>query len=206
MFERKRKTKDPCEICRLHRALCICDQIPKLSLRTKVTLIVHAKELKRTTNTGQLALHALTNSEMRVRGVQGQALDLKSSLSSEYQTILLYPSEGALELKDFPLDGRPVHLLVPDGNWRQASKVAIRYPELAQIPRVKMSERNEGAQHLRHEHFAEGLSTLEAIAQALGILETPSARSSLLALYQAKLSATLKGRPKSPPEKSQEKR
>ena len=68
---RKRKTIDPCERCGLHRSLCICGEIPLLSLATQVVLVIHAKELKRTTNTGRLAIHALLNSKMCVRG-EGQ--------------------------------------------------------------------------------------------------------------------------------------
>ncbi|MBI2209610.1 MAG: DTW domain-containing protein, partial [Deltaproteobacteria bacterium] len=50
------------------RPLCICGSIPRLDLSTRVCLIVHVNELKRSSNTGRLALRALVNSEMRVRG------------------------------------------------------------------------------------------------------------------------------------------
>src|SRR5579884_1544048 len=98
---RKRKTLDPCEICRMHRVRCICAFIPKLALKTKVTLIVHAKELKRTTNTGRLALHALTNSEMHIRGLDRERMDLSSLLVPEYEACVLFPSEDAIPIEEF---------------------------------------------------------------------------------------------------------
>lgn len=193
-MERKRKTKDPCSVCGMHRALCICSMIPKLKLRTKVTLVVHAKELKRTTNTGRLALQALVNSEMRVRGEGREALNLSDLLSDEFESLLFYPSEDALELGSFVVGRRPIQLIVPDGNWRQAGKVHLRHPELRSVQRVKITIPNLAAEHLRKEHFSEGMSTLEAIAKALAILEGEAVGEEMMALYAAKLSATLLGR------------
>jgi DTW domain-containing protein YfiP len=191
---RKRKTKDPCPGCFLHRARCVCAAIPRLALRTRVSLIVHAKELKRTTNTGRLAVSALVNSEMIVRG-EG-AVDLSRLLSPEYRSVLFFPTDDAVELGDFVAggDSRPMHLIVPDGNWRQASKVAIRHKELAGLPRVKISRPNLAAFHLRAESSPSGMSTLEAIARALEVIEGVEAAAPLLALYQAKLRGTLIGR------------
>ncbi len=196
MIERKRKTKEPCPGCSLHRTLCICDQIPELTLTTRVTLVVHYRELRRTTNTGSLALRALTNSELRVRGEQRTPLDLSDLLDPQYQSLLFYPSEGAEELTtEFlrPFD-RPIHLIVPDGNWRQASKVAIRHPELGSIPRVMIKSPNTETQFLRKESTPEGMATLQAIARALGVIEGPEVFAKLMGLYKLKLQKTLIGR------------
>ncbi|MEK2690396.1 tRNA-uridine aminocarboxypropyltransferase [Bdellovibrio sp. GT3] len=195
-LERKRKTKDPCPVCFLNKSRCICASIPKLTLKTRLCLVVHAKELKRTTNTGRLAVTALTNSEMRIRGVEGDAVDLSDLLVPEYRTVLFYPSENALELNaEFvAADPRPIQLIVPDGNWRQASKVHYRHHELAEVPRVMIKEANKSLHHMRAETTAEGMATLQAIAEAFGITEGAEARKALMDLYEAKLKATLEGR------------
>lgn len=196
---RKRKTKNPCSGCGLNPDLCLCSEIPKLTLKTKVCLIIHHRELKRTTNTGRLALQSLTNSEMRIRGEKDKGpLDLTDLLVPNYRTILFYPSEEAQELTpEFVQNNSlPIQLLVPDGNWRQASKVSTRQPELQNIERVKITTPNSAIQHLRAEHFAEGMSTLEAIAHALGVIEGSGIKEALMRLYQLKLERTLKGRGK----------
>ncbi|HXH32118.1 MAG TPA: tRNA-uridine aminocarboxypropyltransferase [Bacteriovoracaceae bacterium] len=198
--ERQRKTKNPCSNCMLHKDRCICEFIPHLILKTKVTLVIHAKELKRTTNSGTLALRALQNSEMKVRGSGRSKLDLSPLLSSEYQSFLFYPADGAEEL-NLQLVARsplPVHLIVPDGNWRQASKIHFRHPELKHIPRVMISDVNLAAHHLRAEHSDHGMSTLEAIARALGIIEGPDVQDQMMVLYRKKLEQTLLGRGISP--------
>lgn len=190
---RKRKTRLPCEVCGLHLDRCICELIPRLDLSTRVTLIIHAKELKRTTNTGRLAVQALANSRMLVRGVKGEREDVSRLLDPAYESYLLYPSDDAIDLALIrPV--KPVQLIVGDGNWRQASKVNTRYPEFVGLPRVKISAVNKGVSHLRREHFAEGFSTLEAIARAMSVLEGADVGEQLLSVYQAKLRATLAGR------------
>jgi DTW domain-containing protein YfiP len=195
-LERKRKTKDPCPVCFLNKSRCVCAFIPKLSLKTRLCLVVHAKELKRTTNTGRLAVTALTNSEMRIRGVEDSPVDLSDLLVPEYRTVLFYPSDDALELNaEFvKADPRPIQLIVPDGNWRQASKVHYRHHELANVPRVMIKDANKSAHHMRAETTAEGMATLQAIAEAIGIIEGAEAKQALMGLYQAKLKATLEGR------------
>lgn len=197
-LNRKRKPQDPCQVCFLHKLRCICDSIPNLTLRTKITLIIHAKELKRTTNTGRLALKALTNSEMRIRGEDREPMVLSDLLTSSYRTLLFYPSDNALELdhklvSESPL---PIQLLVPDGNWRQASKVHYRHHELQDITRVKISTPNLAGLHIRAETTETGMATLEAIAHALGIIEGEGIKKILLELYRKKLEETLKGRGK----------
>jgi DTW domain-containing protein len=162
-----------------------------------LSLVIHAKELKRTTNTGRLALHALVNSEMHIRGGLEKRLDLSPLLSPEYDSYVLYPSPDAVEIDQLKPQ-KPVQLIVSDGNWRQASKINTRHPELRHLPRIKVNLQQPALHHLRKEHFSEGLSTLEAIALALAGLEGETVGESLMALYRAKLSATLIGRGMAP--------
>ena len=192
----QRKTQDPCENCFLHRDRCLCDFIPRLETKTKISLVIHAKELRRTTNTGLLATKALVNSQILVRGTDNGRLDLSELLNPMFRPILFFPAEGAEELNlDFVDQSElPIHLIVPDGNWRQASKVHHRHPELKDIPRVMIKFPNTATQHLRAESTPEGMATLQAIAHALGVIEGEFVKQKLLELYHLKLERTLLGR------------
>ena len=196
----QRKTQDPCEGCLLHKSRCICHLIPSLNLKTRLVLVIHSKELKRTTNTGRLATLALGNSKLCVRGRPGENLDLSDQLVPEYESFLLYPSEDAVDLSCLSRNRKlPAQLIVPDGNWRQATKVGFRHKELSHLQRVKISpppppNSSQTRNYLRKEHFEGGMSTLEAIAFALGHFEGSEVRESLLGLYRAKLDATIEGR------------
>lgn len=167
-----------------------------MSLKTQLALVIHAKELKRTTNTGRLALEALTNSRMWIRGEANNPIDFDSLLSPDYQPLLFFPAEDAVELtKEFIGSfEKPIRLIVPDGSWRQASKLHYRHRELDAVPRVKISEPNLATQHLRAENMPEGMSTLEAIAKAFSVLEGEEVGEKLRALYAEKLKRTLEGR------------
>ena len=192
----RKNTKDPCPICYLTRTLCICDSIPRLDLKTRVCLIVHVNELKRGSNTGRLALRALVNSEMRVRGETREPLDLSDLLTDRYRTFLFYPTVDAVEL-DHELvaqERTPIQLLVPDGTWRQARKVHYRHRELKDVPRVKISAPDISKFHLRAQHRPEGMATLQAIAHSLGVIEGGLVKAQLMKLYDAKVERTMLGR------------
>ena len=141
-MKRQPTTNERCESCGVSVAACLCDLIPRIELRTKVCLVIHHRELSRSSNTGLLAIRALLNSEVRVRGEQPEALDLKDLLTARYRSVLFYPSADAVELDEAMVmqDSRPIQLLVPDGTWRQARKITSRHPELRDLPRVKISK------------------------------------------------------------------
>lgn len=174
----------------------MCALIPNLETRTRVTLVAHAKELKRTSNTGRLAVRALVNSEILKRGEGREPLDLRALDRPGYRNWLFYPSDDALELTPELVAAapEPVHLIVPDGNWRQASKVHTRHPELAHLPRVKITTRNPYDLHMRAESTEYGMATLAAIAAALAITESKEIGARLGAVYEEKLARTLRAR------------
>ena len=192
----QRKTQDPCTGCCLHKSLCICASIPRLSFRTKLILVIHHKELRRTTNSGVLAVRSLVNSELFVRGKDHQRLDLTPILKENFKTLLLYPSDSAVELTPefVKQQSLPLQLIVPDGNWRQASKVASRHPELQDTQHVTISTPNPESLHLRRETSPAGMATLQAIAGALAVIEGPEAVAPLFELYRKKLENTWRGR------------
>jgi DTW domain-containing protein YfiP len=192
----QRKTQDPCDGCYLHKDRCICDSIPTLITKTKLSLIIHYKELNRATNTGTLAAKALVHSEVFIRGKMNETLNLSKLIKPEFRSFLFYPSSDATELTPDLVhqSDLPIQLIVPDGNWRQASKVHYRHKELQEIPRIMISTPNTDAHHLRAESTQYGMATLQAIAEAYGIIEGPDVKAALLSLYQLKLSRTLQGR------------
>ena len=192
----QRTTKEPCGICAASRTSCLCDVVPRIELRTKVCLVIHHRELSRSRNTGLLALRALVNSEMRIRGEGREALDLKDLITLQYRTFLFYPSGDAAELDEALVmqESTPIQLLVPDGTWRQARKIHSRHPELRKLPRVKISTPNNSTFQLRAQSRPERMATLQAIAQGLGIIEGDLVRAQLMKLYYAKIDRTLKAR------------
>ena len=180
----------------MHMSLCVCALIPTLATRTTLLLVLHRTEDKRSTNTGRLATEALSNSRVVLRGGENDE-DEALGWSPETRPLLLFPAEGAVSLHELALipgDDRPVTLIVPDGNWRQASKVHRRVASLREVPCVTLPLGEPSVYRLRSEAHATGLATIEAIARALAILEGdggPAVESALLGVFRAMVERTL---------------
>ncbi len=177
----------------MHQDRCLCRELPQLDLTTRLVLIMHHREVAKTTATGPWALQTLRHSELHVHGQLGSELDLSSLHAQGRRVLLLFPSEGARTLtRDLVLeDPRPVTLIVPDGNWRQASRAQRRIPGLAHAERVVLAEGQNSRYFLRNEPKPGGLATFEAIARALGVLEGPEVQQQLESAFNKLVQASM---------------
>ncbi len=184
----------------MHERSCVCADIPTFDLATRVAVVMHRREHDRTTATGPLALAALTNSELFLHGVRDAPLDLRHLHHDERRVLLLYPSEHAqvLDAELLRDDPRPVTLVVPDGSWRQASRIPKRVPGLSEAEPVTLPVGAETAWGVRNETKPGGLATFEAIARALGILESPAVERRLASLFEKVVATTLATRGTAP--------
>jgi DTW domain-containing protein YfiP len=190
------KRSERCPHCRLHTDLCICNAAPRLDLATRLILVMHRREWAKPTATGPLALTVLTNSELRIQGDQEQPLDFRDLDTDQRRTLLLYPGEEARILSRSLLsaDPRPVNLVVPDGNWRQAARMGRRLPGLEHATMVRLPEGAKTGWGIRKECHPEGLATFEAIARALGIIDSVAVQKSMEELFQLMVARTLLAR------------
>lgn len=169
-----------CSWCGLPLALCICDALPRLKTKTAVVLIMHHVEQRRTTNTGRLAVRSLVRGEIRVRGAQDGR---PREPLPEGRKLVLFPYEGAEVLTPAHGEGEPAVLIVPDGNWSQAQRAARRDPDAVGGTYVTLPPGPASQYRLRRNPREGTLSTLEAIARALAILESPEIERPLLELF-----------------------
>jgi DTW domain-containing protein len=157
---------------------------------------MHYREVMGTTNTARLARLAIPDCEVVLRGRPNVVLDADAILKAGYQSLLLYPTEDAVPLttdlvRSF---GMPINLVVPDGSWRQASKVSKREVFLKDVPKVRIPAGELSRYRLRREPKAEGLATFEAISRALGIIEGGSTQKTLEDLFEIMVTRTLASR------------
>jgi DTW domain-containing protein YfiP len=112
--------------------------------------------------------------------------------------VLLFPHPDAAPLASFR-DGPPVTLIVPDGTWTQAVKTRKRTPDLAAIPCAALPTGLVSDYRLRRAPHPGQVSTLEAIAHALGVLEDPALAAALLQVQRLMTERTLRSRGRLPP-------
>jgi len=180
----------------MHEERCVCSYIPRITLETRLVVVMHCRELKKTTATSPLALEALPNSELHLHGIPERPLDLSSLHDQGRRVCVLFPSDDAKPLSASTRgeDPRPITLVVPDGNWRQASRVPKRVKGLENAERVTLPPGPPTAWGIRRETKESGLATYEAIARALGHIESKEAQARLEELFHRMVRETLDSR------------
>ncbi|WP_300730785.1 tRNA-uridine aminocarboxypropyltransferase [Pseudomonas sp.] len=174
-----------CPRCLRPQTHCLCSLIPALDSRTRVLLLQHPSEVNHALNTARLAALGLSNAELRVGEVFE---DLAEWLEQPgYQARLLFPGDDAqpVSRNESNSESHPLLLVVPDGTWRKARKLLHLNPLLAQLSRITLPEGAVSRYRLRKAPGPGALSTLEAIVQALEILEAPRSYAPLLRPFEA---------------------
>ncbi|MDR9879075.1 DTW domain-containing protein [Pseudomonas allii] len=171
-------SRPQCSRCLRPLTHCLCALIPSLDSRTRVLLLQHPSEVNHALNTARLAALGLNNAQL----VVGEVFDDLATLLNPpgYQARLLFPSDDAQPLQHYAPDDTPLLLVVPDGTWRKARKLLHLNPLLAALPRVTLVGDAVSRYRLRKAPGPCALSTVEAIAQALQVLEAPTSFEPLL--------------------------
>ncbi|CDF92527.1 MULTISPECIES: tRNA-uridine aminocarboxypropyltransferase [unclassified Pseudomonas] len=172
-----------CSRCHRPQSHCLCPLIPSLDSRTRVLLLQHPSEVNHALNTARLAALGLNNAELIVGEVFE---DLPALLDRPgYRACLLFPGEDAQPLQTCGPSDDPLLLVVPDGTWRKARKLLHLNPLLAALPRVTLADGGVSRYRLRKAPGPGALSTVEAIVQALQVLEAPMSFEPLLRPFEA---------------------
>ena len=135
-----------------------------------MVLLQHPREARLAICSAWLTRLALLNSEL-YRGVRFGDHPRVRAIAGAPGAALLYPGEGSVPAGS--LAARPPEVLVVlDGTWQQAERMLRDNPQLAALPRVSvLPDRPEAYGELRREPSPGCLSTLDAVALALGALE-----------------------------------
>ena len=176
-------SRPQCPRCLRPTTHCLCALIPNLDSRTRVLLLQHPSEVNHALNTARLAALGLVNAQL----VVGEVFeDLQTLLNPPgYQARLLFPAEDAQPLQAYSPSDEPLLLVVPDGTWRKARKLLHLNPLLAALPRVTLAAGAVSRYRLRKAPGPGALSTVEAIVQALQVLEAPQSFEPLLRPFEA---------------------
>lgn len=167
-----RPLRPTCARCRRPTAVCYCAHIHTLPTRTRVVLLQHPRERHVGVNTARMAHLALPNSLLRLGLDFSVDPVVSAELASSPDTYLLFPGPNARDAAALPRD-RPITLVVLDGTWWQARKLYKLNPALAALPQVAFSPRQASEYRIRRQPAAFCLSTIEALAEVLPMLEPP---------------------------------
>lgn len=187
-----------CPACALPLALCLCAEAQQLSLDTSVLVFRHRREVHKPTNTARLVPLTLTHAQVHVVGLPEDRVNYAQIQQAHRLPLLLSPTPTSVPLTADIARSTPITLVVPDGNWRQTRKMAQSEPEMRALLAVHLPPGPPRRFELRKHPEPDRLSTFEAIARALGILEGSAVQIELeriLALHVERILCTRGIRP-----------
>jgi DTW domain-containing protein YfiP len=175
-----------CPRCRRPTVVCYCAHLPRLDTHNRVLVLQHPRERDKAVGTAHMASLCLPQSHVAVgvdfsrdSAVDGYLNDANAP------PILLFPSEDARDLDTAPPEHR-VTLVVIDGTWHQARAILRKNHALLTMPRYGFRPARPSEYRIRREPREDYVSTIEAMALALGALERDPARfESLLVPFRA---------------------
>ena len=164
-----------CSRCLRPLALCVCAGLVPVEARTRVVLLQHPREARLAICSAWLARLALVRAELH-RGVRFADHPRIQELCRTPGAALLFPGPDAAPAAS-RADRPPSVLFAVDGTWHQAERMVRGDPLLASLPRLSvLPDGAAGYGALRREPADHCLSTLDAVALALGALERDPAR------------------------------
>ena len=166
-----------CYRCYFHSGQCLCDDLIHVPTTIRFTIIMHHREYHLTSNTGRLGKNTLPNCEIILRGLEDRPINWKAILHEDEETYILFPSTESIAATPENLlqnnAGKKIHIIVPDGSWKQASKVYKREPALKDIKCIKLPEKNyKSHYYLRKAPKENYLCTYEAMSKVVEELES----------------------------------
>lgn len=170
------RTNRRCLVCGLWRERCVCAELPTARFATRVLVVQHAAERFKPTNSGRLLAHMVEGTQVVLFGAKGTPFDARPMSDPEVDWRVLFPRPEAEVLGPavVPATGKRLGILLLDGTWHQATRMARRVPGVADLRFATLPEGPPPVWTVRTQHLAHGRSTFEAGLDALEALEGPS--------------------------------
>jgi DTW domain-containing protein len=162
-----------CPRCLLHTSLCICADLPRIETRTEIVIVRHVAERWRSSNSGRIAALALPGA---VLVDHGDRAPLSAETVRAPGAWLVWP-EGPP--RPVAPDPPPARLVFLDATWPQARRMRQRLAAVRGLPILSLAGDDAPAARLRAAPGGGRVSTIEAIARALRLVEGESPAAAL---------------------------
>ncbi|OQR90484.1 hypothetical protein THRCLA_09327 [Thraustotheca clavata] len=176
-------SREVCSKCTRPPCVCFCDLIPsvKMTPSFQIHCIQHPNEAKRKAlSSVPLLNHSLNNFTLEITKET-----MLPSVDTECHQVLLFPGPNAVDLQDLKCIQK-LKVVVVDGTWKEAKKLVQENSVLQALPRVIITCNNSSLYGtLRREPKSGCVSTLEAVAQAITVLDgNDTIQQTLLGMFE----------------------
>lgn len=171
-----------CEKCGLPKLTCMCEVMPRLSTEIEFWILIHERELKRSTNTGKLIGNVLNNNTyMYIWERKSPPQELLHKMDSgEYDVYVVFPAETSevkMRVKTFEkFKDKKTAFVLLDGTWQEARKMMRKSEFLKRLPILAFTPDKKSRFVLRKSISQDHLCTFEtaiALLRLTGETENP---------------------------------
>ena len=158
-----------CYVCFKPQVACICASIEPVANRTGIVILQHPRERFHPIGTTRIARLALRQVRVEPCAPWIDGVAVRSRLPAT--AALLYPTSTATDLAALAAAQRPHHLVLLDATWFHARKMYETHAWLRALPHVSVTPSRPSRYRIRREPQPHCIGTLEAIVDALRVLE-----------------------------------
>ena len=166
--------RELCSTCGYPATTCVCRAVSPFSTLTRVDILQHPSEVHVAKNTARLCKLCLPELNIWIGENAEDFLTVRQSLEEDSAKILvLYLDDSAVELTTIATGHQQLgafRIVLIDGTWKKAFKMWQLNPWLHSFTTVKFTDRTS-SYDIRKSPNVNALSTLEALAYSLELLE-----------------------------------
>ena len=190
MAQRKNRA-GRCERCGLHLPLCVCAGFPRVECSAALVVVRHIGELHKPTNTGRWLADMVPGTAITHYGQREPPFDATPLLRPDVRFCVLFPredatvldAEGMRRLQAALAPGQRLGFAVLDGTWHQCSRMSRRVPVVRELPCVALPPGPPSRWGVRTQHDDHGLSSFEAGARLVSLVDGPTRAAPLQAIF-----------------------
>jgi DTW domain-containing protein YfiP len=158
-----------CTRCNSPLNRCLCHTIIAIENHWPVHILQHSNESNHPLGTAKIAQLSLSQCELNISKITADHERAIDTILAA-QPILIFPSASSIALESINTDkSRPLIFL--DATWRKAKRMYLESELLQSLPTAHLPANRLPAYKIRKSPNAQALSTVEAIAETLTVLE-----------------------------------